>query len=228
MTRLTRFLREEFEARGRQAHFCRQVHIEPSAVTKWKKHGDTPNFESCLKIAAYFQMDPYEIFTWAERPDYVSLARRLDIPGGDPRGVQEADLYPVPQDAEQHRMLQELIEAGYGEETRRQLQALHGPRSALTSMLLQLAEDAGAKASCLIADGQIHLDTGASSQERIRMKRGEAVVGWQRIRQPERKGMKELLFYLKLAAIPQQFEVPLTATLKVVSAGLQALSRQSA
>ncbi len=75
--RLSDFLKEKLQGRGTQASFARSTKISDGTVSKWAK-GEierAPNFENCLRIAAYFKVEPVHIFEMADRPDYLVLFR---------------------------------------------------------------------------------------------------------------------------------------------------------
>jgi repressor LexA len=77
--RLCEWIQEKLSGRGTQAHFARKSGISSGTVSKWAQ-GEmdrAPNFENCLRIAAYFQVPPEQIFEMAERPEYGKLFSEL-------------------------------------------------------------------------------------------------------------------------------------------------------
>lgn len=77
MINLPRFLGEQLSDYGRQLEFAREVHISPGTVSKWMSGENTPNFESCLRIAAYFHVNPVRVFKMAGRIDYYRLYSKI-------------------------------------------------------------------------------------------------------------------------------------------------------
>lgn len=77
VNKLGRFLTKELSDYGKQVHFARETKFSPGTVTKWVKGENVPNFENCLIIADYFDLDPGRVFKMAGKLDYFRLYQRL-------------------------------------------------------------------------------------------------------------------------------------------------------
>ena len=77
MNKLGRFLKKRLSDYGKQLHFARETGFSPGTVTKWINGENTPNFENCLIIADYFDLDPGRVFKMAGKLNYYRLFQRL-------------------------------------------------------------------------------------------------------------------------------------------------------
>ena len=109
---LEEYLNEAFRERGAQARFSRATGIESGTVTKWKE-GKPADFVSCLRIARFFKEDPERVFDLAGKPEFKGLYRPF-FPRYQKQDLSETDLYASPTDAEIHRRIQQLLDAGMG------------------------------------------------------------------------------------------------------------------
>ena len=108
-SQLIDYLESQWKERGTQRTFTRKMRLSEGAPSKWKA-GQAPDFESCLKIAQYYRLDPYQVFEWAGRKEFRELAQFLGIEGGMP--PEPWRLYTEPKLAELHRQLDVLTAAG--------------------------------------------------------------------------------------------------------------------
>lgn len=76
MSKLAKFLTRKLESYGAQVDFSRQTGTSPGTINKWMSGENTPNFESCLLIADYFETDPAKIFKMAGKLNYYRLYLR--------------------------------------------------------------------------------------------------------------------------------------------------------
>jgi hypothetical protein len=178
--RLIRFLEEQWAERGNQMRFARQTGCSDSVTSKWK-YGQPPDLTSCLRIAMYYKLDPYDVFEWAGKPEYGRLAHSLGISGGKPRPLWE--LYQDETRQTLHRQLDELLDAGYGDHAAEVVQREHD-RSIGTFQRTcsYLREQVGAEASVLLSpEGTFLASDGEVSREEIEeLKEGRNPSGWKR------------------------------------------------
>lgn len=73
MSKLAKFLTRRLESYGAQVDFSRQTGTSPGTINKWMSGENTPNFESCLLIADYFEADPTRVFKMAGKLNYYRL-----------------------------------------------------------------------------------------------------------------------------------------------------------
>ncbi len=73
MSKLSRFLTRSLESYGAQVDFSKQTGTSPGTINKWMSGENTPNFESCLLIADYFETDPARVFKMADKLNYYRL-----------------------------------------------------------------------------------------------------------------------------------------------------------
>jgi len=99
--------------------FAAEIGTSPGGVNKWISGENTPNFESCLRIALHFDVDPIQVFKMAERLDYVRLYRRH---------VESLTFHH-----ELHARLQALLDVGLSEEVDRKLRQIEDDRPHLKS-----------------------------------------------------------------------------------------------
>jgi len=73
--KLSDFLQQKLKTRGMQAKFARATGISDGTASKWARGGmdRSPNFENCIRIAAWAKMSPIQIFDMAEKPEYADL-----------------------------------------------------------------------------------------------------------------------------------------------------------
>ncbi len=102
MNELRRFLKTELSAYGKQLSFAQETNFSPATVTKWINGENTPNFENCLIIAEYFNLDPGRVFKMAGKLDYYRLFQRLLM-----KAQHQAKLY---------ERFQKLIDKGLGKD----------------------------------------------------------------------------------------------------------------
>ena len=76
MSKLAKFLTRRLESYGAQVDFSRQTGTSPGTINKWMSGENTPNFESCLLIADYFEADPAQVFKMAGKLNYYRLYLR--------------------------------------------------------------------------------------------------------------------------------------------------------
>ena len=73
MSKLAKFLTRKLASYGAQVDFSRQTGTSPGTINKWMSGENTPNFESCLLIADYFEADPAQVFKMADKLNYYRL-----------------------------------------------------------------------------------------------------------------------------------------------------------
>jgi len=73
LSKLAKFLTRRLESYGAQVDFSRQTGTSPGTINKWMSGENTPNFESCLLIADYFEADPTRVFKMAGKLNYYRL-----------------------------------------------------------------------------------------------------------------------------------------------------------
>jgi transcriptional regulator with XRE-family HTH domain len=73
LSKLAKFLTRKLESYGAQVDFSRQTGTSPGTINKWMSGENTPNFESCLLIADYFEADPARVFRMAGKLNYYQL-----------------------------------------------------------------------------------------------------------------------------------------------------------
>jgi transcriptional regulator with XRE-family HTH domain len=73
LSKLAKFLTRRLESYGAQVDFSRQTGTSPGTINKWMSGENTPNFESCLLIADYFEADPSRVFKMADKLNYYRL-----------------------------------------------------------------------------------------------------------------------------------------------------------
>ncbi len=76
MSQLSKFLRERLSDRGSQLRLAEALGTSPGTVTKWVSGENTPNFESCLRLADYLGVEPARIFRLTGKMDYYQLYLR--------------------------------------------------------------------------------------------------------------------------------------------------------
>ncbi len=117
------FLNEHLDQRrGFHSQLAEILDVAKSTITAWR-HGATPDFGSCLKLADYFHLDPLEVFEMLDEANYTSVylrfvgAERTSTADHKASSVQltEEDLYPDGRHAGLHRDLQRVLEAASGE-----------------------------------------------------------------------------------------------------------------
>ena len=118
----SKFINIELADRGAQASLAASQNFSASTISGWRK-GRLPDFESCLKLAIHFKMDPKEIFEITGQEEYNRLYERF-LPDYQPTVATEADLYSNLLHAKLHANLQTLIESGSEEEIERELNRL--------------------------------------------------------------------------------------------------------
>ena len=102
MSELSRFLANRLGNYGEQVDFSRAIGASPGTVNKWISGENTPNFESCLRIASYFKVEPRVIFKMAGKLDYYQLYLR--------------QFKKLEFQAQLHARLQHLLDSGLDEE----------------------------------------------------------------------------------------------------------------
>ena len=107
--KISEYLGEQLGERGQRAAFAKQVGVTDPTVARWLSGSSLPDFESCLRIARYLQLDPAKIFRMAQKPSYGELYSTFFRERGQ---VPEVDLYKDDEDVELHRQLQRLIKSG--------------------------------------------------------------------------------------------------------------------
>ncbi len=178
--RLIRFLEEQWAERGNQMRFARETGCSDSVTSKWKA-GQPPDLASCLKIAMYYQLDPYDVFEWAGRPDYGRLAHSLGIAGGKPRPPWE--LYQDEAQQRLHRQLDELLEAGYADHAADVIRREHsGAIGTFQRTCSFLRKQVDAEACVLLStEGRFLASAGDIREGEIdALKEGRNPAGWKR------------------------------------------------
>ncbi|MDA2934539.1 helix-turn-helix domain-containing protein [Acidobacteria bacterium AH-259-D05] len=110
MTEFQKFVEKRTQDRGSQGKLARKLKVSTSTITMWKR-GSSPEFESCLRIADHFKIDPLKIFGMAERDDYAELYKKF-FPDYEPKNLTEEDLYENPVHAKFHAQLQDNLNSG--------------------------------------------------------------------------------------------------------------------
>ena len=177
---LIRFLEEQWAERGNQMRFARETGCSDSVTSKWKS-GQPPDLASCLKIAMYYKVDPYDVFEWAGKPDYGRLAHSLGIAGGKPRPPWE--LYQDEVQQRLHRQLDELLEAGYADHAADVIQREHsGTIGTFQRTCAFLREQVDAEACVLLStEGRLLASDGDIREEEIEtLTTGRNPAGWKR------------------------------------------------
>lgn len=71
MTQLAKFLSSRLGDYGKQREFARHIGCSPGTVNKWLTGENAPNFEGCLKIAGFFNLEPESVFRLAGKEERV-------------------------------------------------------------------------------------------------------------------------------------------------------------
>ena len=77
MTRLSDFLAKELKDYGAPARLARTIKISPATISHWASGKMTPDFDSCLKLAQYYELEPHQVFEMAHRPEFTTRYREL-------------------------------------------------------------------------------------------------------------------------------------------------------
>jgi len=101
MSKFSRFLAGVLSSRGSQSEVARAIGASPGTVTKWLSGENVPNFESCLRLADYLNMEPSLILKLVGNLEYYRLYLRL--------------FKQVEFQTDLHSRLQSLIDRGYSE-----------------------------------------------------------------------------------------------------------------
>jgi len=92
--KLAEFLGERLAERGTSASFARRLSVSQATVTRWVMGKSEPHFESCIRIADYFEIDPREVFQLADKPGFEELYNRT-FPEYKRANLSSHDLYKV-------------------------------------------------------------------------------------------------------------------------------------
>ncbi len=144
-------LEDRLNKRGAQEHLARSLGLSASTISGWK-NGSIPDFESCLRIADYFKIDPVEVFQMAGKPEYGDLYRKF-FPDYEPTKLTERDLYPEILHAEIHERVQGLLNKGLQDEVGSQIDILESSHSDFRLREVVRLSEAKTGALCVI-DGE--------------------------------------------------------------------------
>lgn len=124
--KISEYLGEQLGERGQRASFAKQLGVTDPTVARWLSGSSLPDFESCLRIARYLQLDPAKIFRMAEKPSYEELYSTFFRERGQ---LPEVDLYKDDEDVELHRQLRRLIKNGALSKIKVQIELLEAQKN---------------------------------------------------------------------------------------------------
>jgi transcriptional regulator with XRE-family HTH domain len=75
MTKLAKFLGDRLAERGTSASFARRLSVSQATVTRWVMAKSEPDFENCIRIADYFEINPQEVFQFAGKPNFEEFVQ---------------------------------------------------------------------------------------------------------------------------------------------------------
>lgn len=141
MSKISEYLKKRLSRRGKRTSFAQRLGVTDATVSRWAQGLSLPDFESCLKISRYFQLDPREVFELAGKSEYEELYSEF-FPEFRAGRLSEDDIYSDHGDANLHRRLQSLIERGQSEKIEVQIDLLEAQEELLESeeRFRQLAE----------------------------------------------------------------------------------------
>ena len=67
---LGKFIERHLRDYGANARMARELNVTPATITNWASARMSPDFESCIKLARYFNVTPLDIFRMAGKPKY--------------------------------------------------------------------------------------------------------------------------------------------------------------
>ena len=119
MDTLSEFLKNRLSDRGKQSSFSRRIGVSQATASRWVSGDNVPDFESCLRIADYFKLDPLEVFEVAGKSEYERLYKKF-FPDYEPKQLDESDIYKDPKHAEIHSKIQQMLLRGMDERVERE------------------------------------------------------------------------------------------------------------
>jgi len=124
--KISDYLAEQLKERGKRTSFAKQIGVTDPTVARWLSGRSLPDFESCLRIARHFKLDPAKIFRMAGRPNYEEL---YSVFFRDRDLAQEAQPYEGDEDIELHKKLQTLIKQGALSKIKSQIELLEAEKN---------------------------------------------------------------------------------------------------
>lgn len=130
--KLSEFMREKLQGYGTQAKFARKAKISTATASKWAagEFDRAPNFENCLRIAAYFSVSPLHVFEMADRPDFSELFLEL-FPEYQPKPLPETVSACCENHIEECKLLHVILKGPkwWADGIRANLEAMHSKSS---------------------------------------------------------------------------------------------------
>jgi transcriptional regulator with XRE-family HTH domain len=103
------FLRVQLEGQA-QASLARAAGVTETAVSRWLADKTLPSFESCMRLARYFNISPAHLFEMIQRPDYVDLYNFFQ-PNYTPKNLSLEWVYQNDELRDLHKLLDKIVDA---------------------------------------------------------------------------------------------------------------------
>jgi PAS domain S-box-containing protein len=130
--KLAKVLGERLAERGTSASFARRLSVSQATVTRWVMGKSEPDFESCIRIADYFEIDPRQVFQLADKPGFEELYNRT-FPEYKRANLSSHDLYKDDEHSNLHTRIQKLLERGRGDKVDAHVQLLEEEQALIES-----------------------------------------------------------------------------------------------
>jgi transcriptional regulator with XRE-family HTH domain len=107
------FLKIQLEGQT-QASLARAAGVTETAVSRWLSDKTFPSFESCMRLARYFNISPTRLFEMIQRPDYIDLYDFFHS-SYQPKNLTLDWVYQDESVRRLHEKLDDIIESSTGE-----------------------------------------------------------------------------------------------------------------